>query len=90
MHLAEAHGMLTMQKGVDLEVQVQEDIHLQLVLKDQEVLVILEVILHQKEIVVVQEVIQITKVAEAVAELQLQDHLIQDNQEDLEVRVLQT
>jgi hypothetical protein len=90
MHLAEAHGMLTMQKEVDLVVQVQEDIHLQLVLKDQEVLVILEVILHQKEMVVVQEVIQITKVVEAVAELQLRDHLIQDNQEDLEVRVLQT
>jgi hypothetical protein len=50
----------------------------------------LEVILHQKEMVVVQEVIQITKVVEAVAELQLRDHLIQDNQEDLEVRVLQT
>jgi|TARA_R110002095_G_scaffold134287_1_gene116520 hypothetical protein len=79
MHLVEVHGMLTMEKEVDLEVQVLEDMLLLLVVKDQEVLEILEGSLHLKEIVVEQAVTQITKllvVAEVLLQLEVQDQVL--------------
>ena len=79
MHLVEVHGLLTMEKEVDLEVQVLEDMLLLLVVKDQEVLEILEGSLHLKEIVVEQAVTQITKllvVAEVLLQLEVQDQVL--------------
>jgi hypothetical protein len=79
MHLVEVHGMLTMEKEVDLEVQVLEAMLLLLVVKDQEVLETLEGSLHLKEIVVEQAVTQITKllvVAEALLQMEPQDQVL--------------
>ena len=83
--------MLTMEKEVDLEVQVLEDMLLLLVVKDQEVLEILEDSLHLKEIMVEQVVTLITKllvVAEVLLQLEVQDQV--QTQGYLEERELQT
>tara|TARA_R110000803_G_scaffold197154_2_gene260608 strand:- start:247 stop:519 length:273 start_codon:yes stop_codon:yes gene_type:complete len=89
MHLAEIHGMPTMEKEADLEVQVLEAMLLQFLLNNQEVLETLEDSLHQKETQVEVEVILITKVQVVVAVLQLQGLQLAVIQEYLEEPELQ-
>ena len=84
MHLVVVHGMETMVKEEDLEDQVQEDIHLNLVTKDLVDLVMLEVSHHQKEIVVELEPTLITGVEVVAVALLLMDLMVQDIQEQLE------
>tara|TARA_Y100001972_G_C7403864_1_gene209808 strand:+ start:71 stop:361 length:291 start_codon:yes stop_codon:yes gene_type:complete len=84
MHLVVVHGMETMVKEEDLEDQVQEDIHLNLVTKDLVGLVMLEVSHHQKEIVVELEPTLITGVEVVAVALLLMDLMVQDIQEQLE------
>ena len=84
MHLVVVHGMETMVKEEDLEDQVQEDIHLNLVPKDLVGLVMLEVSHHQKEIVVELEPTLITGVEVVAVALLLMDLMVQDIQEQLE------
>lgn len=84
MHLVVTHGMQTMEKEEDLEDQVLEDTHLQLLQKDLVDLVMLEDFQFLKEIMVERETIQITEAAEAVAVLLLTELMDQDTQEQPE------
>ena len=76
--------METMVKEEDLEDQVQEDIHLNLVIKDQVDLVMLEVSHHQKETMVEVEPTLITGVEVVAVALLLTDLTDQDIQEQPE------
>ena len=73
-----------MEKEEDLEDQVLEDTHLQLLQKDLVDLVMLEDFQFLKEIMVERETIQITEAAEAVAVLLLTELMDQDTQEQPE------
>jgi hypothetical protein len=90
MHLVVIHGMQTIEKEEDLEDQVLEDTHLQLLLKDQEDLVMLEVFHHQKEIMVEREPTLITGVEVVAVALLLTDLMDQDTQEQPEELERQT
>jgi hypothetical protein len=90
MHLVVIHGMQTIEKEEDLEDQVLEDTHLQLLLKDQEDLVMLEVFHHQKEIMVEREPTLITGVEVVAVALLLTDLTDQDIQEQPEELERQT